>query len=81
MFQTVYRYFKTVSANDSNILSWKSKGLSNESINPPTTSNEMFNPSKDYVGTKARIKFNVDCLKEEKITFHHGKNSKYLHCL
>ena len=38
-FQTVSRYFKAVSANDSNILSWKSKGLSDESIKPPTTSN------------------------------------------
>ena len=32
VFQPVQRYFKTVNANDSNILSWKSKGLSNESI-------------------------------------------------
>ena len=32
LFQAVSRYFKTVSANDSNILSWKSKGLSEESI-------------------------------------------------
>ena len=36
--QTVSRYFKTVSANDSNMVSWKSKGLSDESIKPPTTS-------------------------------------------
>ena len=73
VFQTVSRYFKTVSANDSNILSWKSKGLSDESIKPPSTSNKMLNPSLDYVGTKARVKFNGDCLKEEKITFNHGK--------
>ena len=30
VFQTVSRCFKTVSANDSNIISWKSKGLSDE---------------------------------------------------
>ena len=30
VFQTVSRYFKTVIANDSNILPWKSKGLSDE---------------------------------------------------
>ena len=60
--QTVYRYFKTVSANDSNTSSWKSKGLSDESIKPPTTSNKMVNPSIDYVGTKARVKFKGDCL-------------------
>ena len=45
VFQTVYRYFKTVSINDSNILSWKSKGLSDEGIKPPSTSNKMLNPS------------------------------------
>ena len=73
VLQTVQRYFKTVSANDSNISSWKSKGLSDESIKPPTTSNKMLNPSLDFVGTKARVKFNGDCLKQEKITFNHGK--------
>ena len=44
VFQTVYRYFKTVGANDSNISSWKSKGLFDESIKPPTTSNKILNP-------------------------------------
>ena len=33
----------------------------------------MLNPSVNYVGTKARVKFNGDCLKQEKITFNHGK--------
>ena len=33
----------------------------------------MLNPSLDFVGTKARVKFNGDCLKQEKITFNHGK--------
>ena len=47
--------------------------MSDESINPPTTSNKMINPSLDYVGTKTRVKFNGDCLKQEKITFNHGK--------
>ena len=68
-----YKYFKTVSINNSNILSWKSKGLSDESIKPPTTSNKMLNPSLDFVGTKARVKFNGDCLKQDKISFDHGK--------
>ena len=27
----------------------------------------------DYVGTKIRVKFRGDCLKQEKITFNHGK--------
>ena len=44
-------------------LSWKSKGLSVESIKPPTTSNKLLNPSLDFVGTKASVKFSGDCLK------------------
>ena len=60
---------KTISINDSNILSWKSKVLSDESIKPPSTSNKTLNPPGDYVGTKARAKFNGDCLEEEKISW------------
>ena len=47
--------------------------MSNESIKAPSTSNKMLHPSLDYIGTKARVKFNRDCLKQQKITFNHGK--------
>ena len=47
--------------------------MSDESIKPPSTSNKMLNPSLDYVGTKVRVKFNGDCLKQEKITFNQWK--------
>ena len=47
--------------------------MSDESIKPPTTSNKMLYPSLDYVGTKTRVKFNEDFLKQEKITLNHGK--------
>ena len=47
--------------------------MSNESTKPPITSNKMLNTSVDYVGTKARVKFNGDYLKQQKITFNHGK--------
>ena len=73
VFETAYRYFKTVSINDSNILSWKSKALSDEIIKPPSTPNKMLNLSVNCVGTKARVKLNVDCLKQERISFDHGK--------
>ena len=33
----------------------------------------MFNPSVNYVGTKTRVRFNGDCLKQEKISFDHTK--------
>ena len=66
VFQPIQKYFKTVSTTDSNILSWKSKGLSDESIKSPTTSNKLLDPSLDFVGTKAGVKFNGDCLKQQK---------------
>ena len=34
---------------------------------------KMLNLSVDYVGTKARVKVNEDCLKQDKISFDHGK--------
>ena len=34
---------------------------------------EILHPSLNYVGTKVRIKFGGDCLKQEKITYTHGK--------
>ena len=73
VFQPIHRYFITVSANDSNILLWKSKGLSNESIKAPTTYNKILNLLLDYVGHKIRVKFRGDWLKQENITFNHGK--------
>ena len=42
-------------------------------IKPPSTSNKMLNLSVDYVGTKIRVKFNGDCLKQDKITFNQVK--------
>ena len=61
------RYFSTDSANDKKILSWKSKGLSNENIKPPSTSNKILNPTLNFVGTKVRVKFNGDCLNKKKL--------------
>ena len=54
IFQPVYRYFKKVT-NINYISLWKSKGLSAESIKPPTTSDTSLAPS--YTGTKTRVKF------------------------
>ena len=67
VFQPVQRYFKTLDGGNRYILSWESKGLSDESIKAPTTSNRIPNPTLNFVGTKARIRFNGDCLKQEKM--------------
>ena len=70
VFQPIYRYFRLIT-NTSNILSSRSKGLSNENFGPPNT---KFSPSIDYVGNKIRVKFNGSCLKQSnKISYTHKK--------
>ena len=51
VFQPFYRYFKMITNNDY-ISSWKFKGLSAESIKPPTTSDNSPTPELNYYGTK-----------------------------
>ena len=44
-------------------LSWKSKGLSDKSIRPPTTSDNSLTPILNYYGMKTKVYFDGDCLK------------------
>ena len=60
----MHRYFKTDSVNSDTILSWKSKALSEESIKAPSTPNKLLSPSADYVGSRIKVNFNRDCLKQ-----------------
>ena len=53
--------------------SWKSKGLSSESIKPPTTSVNSLTPALNYYGIKTRVKFTGSCFKKSKISYTHGK--------
>ena len=55
------------------VLSWQSKGLSNESIKPPTTTDNGLNPELNYYGTKTKIKFTGSCLKQSDRIFTHKK--------
>ena len=48
------------------VLSWRSKGISNEIIKPPTTFNCGLNPKLSYCGTKIRIQFNKKLFKTTK---------------
>ena len=54
-------------------MEWKSKGLSDDSIKPPATSDNSISPLIDYLGDKIRLKFNGDCLKQPKLTYTHEK--------
>ena len=51
------------------VLSWQSKGISNQSIKPPTTSDNSLNPKLIYYGAKTRVKFIGSCLKQSGFTF------------
>ena len=55
------------------VLSWQSKELPNESIKPPTTSNNSLNPILSYYGTKVRVQFTKSCLKQLNHIFTHKK--------
>ena len=72
VFQPIYKYFKVITSTDY-ISSWKSKGLSSESIKPPTTSDNSVTPALSYYDIKIRVKFTGSCLKQLKISYTHGK--------
>ena len=55
------------------IYDWKFQGLSDEGINSVTASTYKVTPQLSYYGTKTRVEFNGSCLKQDKITFNHGK--------
>ena len=68
----MYRYFKMI-PNTDYISSWKSKGLSAESIKPPTTSDNSLTPALRYYDTKTRVKFTGSSLKQSKFSYTHRK--------
>ena len=79
IFQPIHRYFKTSSSDY--VISWTSKGFSNESIKPTPISNNLLNPLLKYLDSKIKVKFNGNCLKQSKISYTHGKVvniSKYI---
>ena len=68
----MHRYFKMITNTDY-ISSWKSKGLSAESIKPPAKSDNSLTPALNYYGTKKRVKFTGSFLKQSKISYARGK--------
>ena len=74
VFQPIKKYFKVNTINATNyVSSWKSKGLSDESIKPLATSDNSLNPELNYYGTTTRVKFTGSCLKQSKISYTHRK--------
>ena len=73
VFQSIQKYFKFVNINNEwYITSWKSKGLSEESIKPPVTSDNSLNPLINYYYiNKIRAKFTGSCLKKYNLHYKH----------
>ena len=71
VFQLMSKYLK-VANNKNYVLEWKSKGISGESVKTPTTVNNIFKPLLEY-DNKLKLKFNGSCLKQDKVTYDHGK--------
>ena len=75
VFLPISKYFKLnlVAGAADYVLSWQSKGLSDESIKPPTTSDNSLDPELNYYGTKTRVKFTKSCLKQSDHIYTHKK--------
>ena len=76
VFQPIIRYFKINSINNTPnyVSTWQSKGLSTEVIKPTSTSgNSLKLTLSYYLASRIRVKFSGSCLKQDKITFTHGK--------
>ena len=70
IFQPVHRYVKIITSTKY-ISEWKSKGLSDESIKPPPTSDNSLTPLIDYYGYNIRVKFNGSILRQPKFSYTH----------
>ena len=69
------RCFKMVSdvGTGNYIYFWKPKRLSDEYITAPTTIDYSLNSQITYLDNKIRVEFKRSCLKQDKITYTHGK--------
>ena len=69
------KYFKSNSLAGvvDHVLSWKSKGISNESFKSPVISDNTINPRLNYYDTKTRVLFTGSCLKQSDHIFTREK--------
>ena len=75
VFLAMGKYFKlnSVVGVIDRVLSWQSKGISNESIKPPASSHNSLNPRLSYNDTKTKVQFTGSCLKQPKFMLTHKK--------
>ena len=70
IFYSILKYF---TLNNKWITKWKSKGLSNESLEIISTSDNSLTPSINYYGDKVRLRFTGSVLQQKTITYRHKK--------
>ena len=70
VFQPILKYF---TLNSNWITKWKSKGLSNESLEVVSTTSNTLIPSVNYYGDKISIKFTGSVLQLKTVTYSHKK--------
>ena len=75
VFQPILKYF---TLNSNWITKWKSKGLSNESLEVVSTSNNSLTLSINYYGDKVRLRFTGSVLQQKTVTYSHKKSGKSL---
>ena len=77
VFQPMYKYCKKVIDSTNNTVyahCWQSKGLSDGKINAPGTSSSNDEaPILEYGGAEIRLKIKGDSLRQNKVTYNHGK--------
>ena len=72
IFQPINRYVKII-ANNKLTSKWKSKGLSDKSIKPFTTSDNSLTQLIGFYGYYIRLKFNRIILRQPKVSYTHEK--------
>ena len=65
------KYFEVI-VNTDYVSSWKSKGLSDGTIKPPSTSDNSLTSALSYYSTKTRLKFTGSFLQQPKVLYTHG---------
>ena len=68
VFQSILEYF---TLNSCWITKWKSKRLSNESLEAVSASGNTLNPIINYYGDKVRLKFTGSALQQKRVTYNH----------
>ena len=71
----MYQYLKIVVRVGTGNFNYfqKPKGLPDENITAPTTSDYRVTLQLSYLGTKTRLEFRGSCLKQDRTKFNHGK--------